>query len=148
MALCLPPHLASLPVFDFGDPDTPRLAPAEWYGEEQKPSFLGKFFKKPAPNLTLEEIVLKDHPMAINMASSLEEHLEENPDALQSTEDDGLSLLHVHCLAGSTPIVEILLNRGANPNAPTKTGMTPLRMAKMFGWSKIVSLLTKAGAKA
>lgn len=132
---------------DFGDPETPRLAPAEWYGAEKKSTFLGKLFEKPAANLTLEQIVQKDHPMALAMSSSLKEHLAENPEALHSTSDDGLSMLHVHCLAGSTPIVEVLLKSGADPHAATKNGMTPLRMAKLFSWAKIVDLLTKAGAK-
>jgi uncharacterized protein YegJ (DUF2314 family) len=135
---------------DFGDPESPRLAPAEWYGggAEKKPSFLGKLFEKPAPNVSLEEIVRRDHPMAIAMSTTLEKHLEGNPEALNSTDDDGHSILHTHCLAGSTPIIEILLKRGADPNATTKNGMTPLRLAKLFGWSRIVDLLVKAGAKA
>lgn len=134
---------------DFGDPQTPRLAPREWYGTdaEKKTSLLGKFFEKPTPNLSLEEIVRKDHPMAISMSTTLEKHLESNPEALKSTDDDGQSMLHIHCLAGSTKIVEILLKHGADPNAVTKNSMTPLRMANLFGWSKIADLLTKAGAK-
>jgi ankyrin repeat protein len=82
------------------------------------------------------------------MSTTLEKHLEENPEALNSTDDEEQSMLHVHCLAGSTPIVDILLKRGADPNAATRNGMTPLRMAKLFGWSRIVDLLAKAGAKA
>ncbi len=135
---------------DFGDPDAPRLAPADWYGSDagKKSSFLGKLFAKPPENLPLEEIVGVDHPMAIAMASKLEEQLDENPEAIQSADEDGMSILHKHCLAGSTPIVEILLKRGADPNAVTNNGMTPLRMAKFFGWSRVVGLLTAAGARA
>jgi uncharacterized protein YegJ (DUF2314 family) len=135
---------------DFGDPETPRLAPAEWYSKtgETKSSFFGKLLAKPAPNLALEEIVRQDHPMAVSMSASFEKHLNESPDELHSIGDDGMSLLHVHCLAGSTPIVDILLKHGADPNAAAKNGMTPLRLAKLFSWSRIIDLLTKAGAKA
>jgi len=135
---------------DFGDPDNPRLAPAEWYGDiaGKKSSFLGKLFVKPPANVPLEAIVRVDHPMAIAMSSTLGNHLEENPEAIHSTDEEGMSMLHTHCLAGSTPIVEILLKRGSDPNVSAKNGMTPLRMAKFFGWSKIVDLLTKAGARA
>jgi len=32
-------------------------------------------------------------------------------------------------------------------NLPAKNGMTPLRLAKLLGWTKVVEILTAAGAK-
>ena len=48
---------------------------------------------------------------------------------------------------GHGDIVEILLNRGAEVNEKTESGVTVLMVAKKGGHTEIVELLKQAGAK-
>jgi ankyrin repeat protein len=50
-------------------------------------------------------------------------------------------------LAGSTSNVKILLEHGADPNAVTDNGMTPLQLAHSLGWEKVVALLSSMAAR-
>jgi ankyrin repeat protein len=40
--------------------------------------------------------------------------------------------------------VKVLLAAGADPNAVTKHGMTPMQLAKSLGWDNVVALLAPA----
>jgi ankyrin repeat protein len=48
--------------------------------------------------------------------------------------------------AGHVEIVHLLLEKGANANARTNEGKTPLHMASMRGWLEVAKLLFKYGA--
>jgi ankyrin repeat protein len=50
-------------------------------------------------------------------------------------------------LAGSAATVKVLLEAGADPNAVTKHGMTPLQLAQALGWDKVVGLLVSKEAR-
>jgi uncharacterized protein YegJ (DUF2314 family) len=87
-----------------------------------------------------------DHPMALNMAASLDDYLTKNPGALNAANDeDGFTMLHRESLAGNANIVAILLKRGAKLDARTKGNKTALDLARALSWSKIESMLTAAG---
>jgi uncharacterized protein len=114
---------------DFGDPTTIRLVPQEknWFG------------KGPVEG--------QEHPMSEAMAPSLKEQLKKDPSMLHTADDQGWTLLHNQALAGSTATVKVLLECGADPNAVTNDGMTPMQLARSLGWEKVVALLAGKGAK-
>ena len=55
----------------------------------------------------------------------------------------GWTLLHQEALAGSAATVKVLLEAGADPNARTDDGITPLELARSLGWEKVAALLTR-----
>ena len=50
--------------------------------------------------------------------------------------------LHVAVLRGDASVVEALLDKGADPNAKTKKGMTPIRIAQVMKKNEILDILT------
>jgi uncharacterized protein YegJ (DUF2314 family) len=113
---------------DFGDPHKIRLVP------EKK-----NWFSK-------GDVELQEHPMSEAMAPSLKEELAKNPSLVQHKDEKGWTFLHHEALAGSTASVKILLECGADPNAVAANGATPLRLAKVLGWERVVKLLVNNGA--
>eukprot|EP00743_Colponemidia_sp_Colp-15_P007940 GILK01008600.1.p1 GENE.GILK01008600.1~~GILK01008600.1.p1 ORF type:complete len:636 (-),score=104.41 GILK01008600.1:115-2022(-) len=55
--------------------------------------------------------------------------------------DTGLSAVAVACSTGNLPLVEVLLQHGADLNVPNKAGWTPLMLAVFNGHLDIVKLL-------
>ena len=88
-----------------------------------------------------------DHPMDVNMSQSLAEHLEADPGTVHETDDAGWTYLHQLALAGSTNCVAVVLKHGADANAMTSHGMTPLQLANTLGWTGVSRLLAEHGAK-
>jgi uncharacterized protein YegJ (DUF2314 family) len=109
--------------FDFGDPGTTRVVPKKkgWFSSHDT----------------------DEHPMSEGMASSLKAELAKDPSMLNAKDDHGWTFLHQEALAGNTATVKVLLEAGADPNAVTNHGMTPLQLAKSLGWDKVVALLAK-----
>ncbi|KAK4472711.1 hypothetical protein MN116_003938 [Schistosoma mekongi] len=67
---------------------------------------------------------------------------------INSYDKDGLSPLQLACFRGSLPIVEFLLNCGANVNSTShKQGYTALMFASLSGNIEIVELLLHYGAR-
>ena len=120
---------------NFGDPNKIRLVP------EQKKGLLKSLFGGRTDPETQE------HPMSENMGPALEEQLAKHPSMLHDKDDRGWTLLHHQALAGSLASVKILLERGADLNALTDHGMSPLQLAKSLRWDKVVALLVSKGAK-
>jgi uncharacterized protein YegJ (DUF2314 family) len=88
-----------------------------------------------------------DHPMALNMAASLEAYLDENPGAVRESNDAGFTMLHREALAGNANIVRVLLARGADHAARTRGEKTPLALARALGWPAVEAALVAAGAR-
>ena len=82
----------------------------------------------------------------VNMAESFVEFLDEDPSNIHTKDDRGWTFLHQQALAGTTAGVSILLERGADPNAVTDHGMTPLQLAKSLGWNRVADVVTGHGA--
>lgn len=103
----------------FGDPDAVRLAP---YAEDE------------------------EHPMCRAMTPSLRRQLTTNADLATARGQNGWTLLHQHTSAGNAPIVRLLLEHGADANAVTAQGLTPLQLAEVFAWDEVVAVLREHGA--
>ena len=120
---------------NFGDPNTIRIGPEPKKGGLLKGCFGTK------------ETETEEHPMSANMAASLKDSLAKNPSMVRTKSDRGWTLLHQETLAGSTATVKVLVDAGADVNAVTDHGMTPLGLAKALGWEKVAALLVSKGAK-
>lgn len=118
---------------NFGDPNKIRLIPEP---KKQGGLLQSWFGKAAAPDLAAE------HPMSINMAASLKEQLAKDPSLISSTDENGWTLLHQEALAGSAPTVKVLLDAGANRNAKTNLGVTPLQLAQSLRWDAVAALLS------
>jgi uncharacterized protein YegJ (DUF2314 family) len=118
---------------NFGDPANVRVAPEPDKGGGFLKGWFGKRQTDPG-----------EHPMSVNMATSLKDQLAKDPSLVSSTDDRGWTLLHQEALAGSAPTVKVLLAAGADRNAVTNHGMTPLQLAQSLGWERVAALLAAA----
>lgn len=82
-----------------------------------------------------------DHPMALETVNRVEAEIRANPAQLHSVDFRGWTWLHEEVLSGNAPIVEILLRHGADREAKTPDGLTPLALATTWGWSRIAAML-------
>ncbi len=87
-----------------------------------------------------------EHPMSEAMAPTFKSELLENPSLTKSKDDRGWTFLHHQAMAGSAATVKGLLEGGADPDARTDHGMTPMQLAKSLGWERVVALLESKGA--
>lgn len=62
-------------------------------------------------------------------------------------DENDMTLLHFAAAAGKNDLIPTLLEAGADPNARTRIGETPLDLALAYGYSKAVRLLQKSGGK-
>ncbi|WP_372720272.1 DUF2314 domain-containing protein [Novipirellula sp.] len=149
--------------FDFGDPEKIHVVPPEWFtdksdaqpdsSEQAKSGFFGKLLGRstkkppsPIPPADLQLVSSMEHPMAANMADSLTEYLQQNPEQVHTKDDRGWTMLHQQALAGTAIGVAILLKHGADPNAVTANGVSAMQLAKSLGWKKVVDVLADHGA--
>jgi len=137
--------------FDFGEVGVVNLVPPDYIGEKApKQGFFSKLFGGAAKEEPQDyaKVAAHEHPMSVNMRSSLEEALAGNPEMLNTPDDRGLTFLHQLALGGSLDGVDVCLNHGADPNKPATNGMTPYMLAKALGWKKVMKRLEEAGANA
>ncbi len=81
-----------------------------------------------------------------NFMSKIMEMIESGIDINYKENDSGCTGLSVSCLVGSLPIVQLLLDSGANPNIKCNNGNTPLMFVAAFDDKKILKLLLRKGA--
>lgn len=115
---------------NFGDPTKIRLMPEP----KKAGGVLKNWFGRP-------QAESQDHPACIAMAAKLPELLADDPSLLTRKDERGWTALHHDALAGNVAIVKILLDAGADRDARTDHGMTPLRLARCLGWEQVVALL-------
>lgn len=127
--------------FDFGSPDVVNLVP-RWEDLGKKSRF-GRLFGGSAPAAGDPEA---EHPMSENMAQSFAEKFAEGGDDLFALGPNGLNALHSLALGGSAACVKALLEAGADPTAPTRTGKTALDLATLMDWPRVIVLLGEAAS--
>lgn len=77
----------------------------------------------------------------------LKDMAEENPKILHEIDQNGWMPIHEAARNGKTATLRYLIKNGADVNAPTKDGATPLWWAERFEKNHAsVKLLKKAGA--
>lgn len=86
---------------------------------------------------------LVEHPMSINMKEKFLEFLQQNPDELKHSDENGLTLLHRETIAGNLTIVQVALEAGADRNIQSKAGKTALDYAKQLNWEHIIPVLER-----
>lgn len=84
---------------------------------------------------------LIEHPMSKNMKDKLIEFLKENPEEIETADENGLTLLHRETIAGNLSSVEVILAKGANKNSKTKLGLTALDFAEKLKWETLIDVL-------
>ena len=133
---------------DFGEPGYVKVVPDSYLGQEkEKKKSLFSFLSKPKPTRQDYDLVAKfEHPMSVNMRSSLEDALRKNPSFINQSNELGFNMLHQLALAGSFDGVDVCLNAGFDPKQPATNGMTAYRLAKSLGWQRVMERLAKAGA--
>ncbi len=121
---------------NFGDPSQVRVVPP------QKKS--GGFFSSLFGGKS--EPTFDEHPASVNFAPELAKQLSKSHDLIAWRDERGWSLLHHHSLAGNSLLVQVLLDHGADASARTNDGVTPLQLAHVLGWEKVVGqLMAKSG---
>ncbi|KAI7282093.1 hypothetical protein KC345_g3735 [Hortaea werneckii] len=65
-----------------------------------------------------------------------------------TSEDEGVTILHLAAAAGWSKVVSTLLRQGANPNAADKGEFTPLMHAALHGHINVMRVLLASGANA
>ena len=134
---------------DFGNPDQVHVAPPEWFEETKakKKGFFGMGKSADPEPLSDDVLQSKEHPMAANMADSLQEFVSKNPQAASEIGEDGLNMLHQISLTGSVIGVKSILKCGVDVNSKSKRGHTAMDFAKALGWKRAYAVLAKNGGK-
>lgn len=84
---------------------------------------------------------LIEHPMSRNMKEDFVKFLQEYPNELTNTDDNGLSLLHRETIAGNLSSVEVILEAGGDRNLQSQNGKTALDYAKQLQWEHLIPVL-------
>lgn len=84
---------------------------------------------------------LIEHPMSKNMKEEFIKFLQQYPDEVHQTDENGLTLLHRETIAGNLTIVQAALDAGADKNIQSGTGKTALDYAKELKWEHIIPVL-------
>lgn len=79
-----------------------------------------------------------------NIADNLLEHIQKEPDAVNTVFDEGRTLLHMNVLFGRVPSVKMLLENGADLDARCNRGWTAIDYADNIGWKEIAEMLRAA----
>lgn len=103
---------------------------------------LGRLFSTKGSDVAAcEAAAMLDHPMSINVESSVRETLASQPEMVHQRDDDGWTILHRESLAGNRNIVRVLLEHGADRACRTPEGFTALDLARRLDWTGTIEVL-------
>lgn len=123
---------------EFGDPYDVSVIPNRVITEKS-----GLFGRK--KQITVAGDPAAEHPMALNVAASMDESLAKDPGLAHWRDERGWTHVHDLAMAGSVVCVNAFLDRGADPGARTTHGWTPAQLAGSVGWADVVALLRNRG---
>ncbi|GAB7530337.1 DUF2314 domain-containing protein [Pseudomonas sp. 3A(2025)] len=108
---------------------------------QDPPVLLGRNLDSPADQAALATLERSEHPMSVNALDKIKEGLRQDPKLVNDFDDDGWTLLHREVLAGNFEFVRALAKQGADIKAPNRNGHTPLMLARMAGWPRLIDAL-------
>ncbi|MEQ8459997.1 MAG: DUF2314 domain-containing protein [Sandaracinaceae bacterium] len=125
---------------DFGDPGDIELVPP--VSAPRKQGFFSKMFSPQAPPAPGDPE--SEHPMCLNMVAAYRDQLQQDASPVHVLDELGWTQVHVHALGGNAPIVELLLEFGADAEARTPDGRTARDLATSLGWANVIAALDGA----
>ncbi len=133
-----------LPIKGWGEKGSTSLqvAAAPAWSEEDQPQ------KREVARILIADGAYYDvyTACALNDTDRLRELIDEDSEAVDATDDYGMTPLHWAARAGSMECVETLLRHGAPVNLPNKARRTPLQLAAEADQADIIRLLAQHGA--
>lgn len=72
----------------------------------------------------------------------------DNPELLNSVDENGDSLLHIACAKGNEEIIKFLLNSKINPNVMNNKGLYPIHVAAKYAPNLVRLLYSQQSVKA
>ncbi|MEZ0325126.1 MAG: ankyrin repeat domain-containing protein [Fimbriimonas sp.] len=85
------------------------------------------------------------HAAFNNNVEAARQVLKRDPSLLNSVDSDDRTAVHYAAAADSADVLELLLDKGANPNVQSKVGVTPLQWGMEFDSYRSVQMLIKHG---
>ena len=104
-------------------------------------------FNNAASPYTQEDIARLTDLVRYRTKEAVAAFITEKGDAVVHLRDkDGKTMIQHATETGRTGVIDILMQRGANVDAPDNNGMTPLMSASLRGFTKMVQFLVGRGA--
>ena len=85
--------------------------------------------------------ISEEHPMSLNMTSSLIKNLKSSNDIIEYRGESKETMLHYEALAGNTSQVKILLEYGIDIDLENINGMKAIDLAKIMQWDNVIKVI-------
>jgi len=85
--------------------------------------------------------ISEEHPMSLNMTSSLIKNLKSSNDIIEYRGESKETMLHYEALAGNTSQVKILLEYGIDIDLENINGMKAIDLAKIMQWNNVIKVI-------
>ena len=108
---------------------------------QDPPVFFSRTLDTPQDREALTKLEHSEHPMCVATLDAIRQDLRDNPGLVTDEDQEGWTLLHREVLAGNFEFVRALTKQGADYKKPNRNGHTPLMLARMAGWPRLVDVL-------
>ena len=85
--------------------------------------------------------ISEEHPMSLNMTSSLIKNLKSSNDIIEYRGESKETMLHYEALAGNTSQVKILLEYGIDIDLENINGMKAIDLAIIMQWDNVIKVI-------